>query len=192
MQGEQTRKQRHRLPSVETLSQASFPSSWGWGRKALHVGGRLQTLLISAQGLAPRSSQQMQLLLLFLVFRGWWCQVGSPCLSGHYLISVSGTESSYLGSQGTPLPPNSFWICLCNSIWPLVWGAACGNMCVACEHNGEGVGDFRDVPCPVKEARWSAGKSGPEKPFPGQCPILSVGFFQSPPAREAGWSQGWM
>lgn len=53
-------------------------------------------------------------------------------------------------------------------------------MCVACERSGEGVGDFGDVSCPVREARWSAGKGGPEKPLPGWGPILGLGVFQPP------------
>lgn len=120
-------------------------------------------------------------LLLFLAFSGWRL----PCLSGHYLISA---QDSVLGvhlptwglrahlslpaSSGSAFAPPS----------GLDQGDACGGMCVACE----GVGGFRDVSRPVEEARWSAGKDVPEKPFPGQDLILGLRFFQPPPEQETG------
>ena len=60
---------------------------------------------------------------------------------------------SYLGFQGTPLLPNFSQSAF---VFPPSLGSGKMHVC-ACRHAREGVSGFRDVTCPVKNTRQSAG-----------------------------------
>lgn len=67
----------------------------------------------------------------------------------------------------------------------LMWGDACGGMCVACEHSREGVGGFRDVlSCEGGQAECREGCPRKALPRPGSGP--RSGIFPAS-TREGSW-----